>query len=219
MSKILYLGLDLPPELQRKEVTHCPLIRIVPRPREHPEIIQAFEKFNAYTHLIFTSKSAVRIFFEYAIYHFITLDMLNHKMILSIGQKTTRQLKDHGINHVVTAKEETAEGMIALLASGLNLIGSFIFWPHSALSRPVLLDWLRAQELESHSCIFYDTVQNIPNPMLDISSYDEVIFTSPSTVDAFCAFFGKLPTNKILTCIGSVTQNYLSSRKVKPRNG
>lgn len=212
MSKILYLGLDLPPELQRKEVTHCPLIRIVPRPREHPEIIQAFVKFNAYTHLIFTSKSAARIFFEYAVDNGITLDILNQKVFLSVGQKTTQQLKNHGINRVITAREETAEGIIALLASALDLIGSFIFWPHSALSRPMLLDWLYTQELKHHSCVLYDTMQNIPNPMPDIRSYDEIIFTSPSTVDAYLTMFGKLPTCKKLSGIGPVTQKYLSGR-------
>jgi len=209
MGKILYLGLDLPHELHGKEVTHCPLIRIAPRPREHPDIVQAFAKFQDYTHIIFTSKSAVRIFFDYSAFYGIALETLNQKIYLSVGQKTAQLLKNCGVKRVKMASEETAEGMVTLLAS-LNLDNSFVFWPHSALSRPLITDWLQAQQrLRHHACIFYDTVLNIPEYMPDILSYNEIIFTSPSTVNAFYTLFGKPPSDKRLTCIGPVTQKHL----------
>lgn len=208
-KKILYLGLDLPSELRnKKDVTHCPLIRIIPRPKEDPDIIHAFSQIGKYTHFIFTSKSAVKIFFDYAIAHGICLDTLNQKIFLSVGQKTAQQLKNFGVNKVTIATDETAEGMVSLLNS-LNLDDSFIFWPHSALSRLLVSDWLQANQHTHYASIFYDTLINIPEHMPDIIDYDEIIFTSPSTIDAFCALFGKLPKNKILTCIGPVTQKHL----------
>jgi uroporphyrinogen-III synthase len=224
VNKVLYLGLDLPNELQQKEVTHCPLIRIVPRPCEDSEIAHAFANLKKYTHLIFTSKSAVRIFFEYSIIYGISLENLKEKIFLSVGQKTTQQLKKNGINRVMTANDERAEGMIALLAS-LNLANAFIFWPHSALSRFILLDWLKAKQhnqvmadfkFDYTTCIFYDTVLNTLESLPKLSEYDEIIFTSPSTVDAFWSLFGKPPIDKTLTCIGPVTQKYLEEALSNP---
>jgi len=208
MKRILYLGLDLPCELQCKEVTHCPLIKIEPRPREHSAIVHAFAWLSAYTHLIFTSKSAVRIFFDYAAMQGVAPIELDRKIFLTVGQRTAQELKNNGITQVLVASEETAEGVIALLAS-LDLKNSFLFWPHSALSRPLISDWLQAHRPKHYACIFYDTVLNIPEPLPDISSYDEIIFTSPSTIDAFCAIFEKIPADKILSCIGPITEKYL----------
>lgn len=215
-NKILYLGLNPPDELRYKEITHCPLIRIAPRPYSDKDITNALSHIKKYTHFIFTSKSAVNIFFDY-IKISNSVDCLKDKIFLSVGSKTTQQLKKHGIKNVLTASEETAEGIILLLAS-LNLTSAFIFWPHSALSRPILTDWLNSNQFEDLTglvkyhycaCIFYDTVLNAPEVMPDLSKYDEIIFTSPSTVDAFCKLFGKLPHYKILSCIGSITQKHL----------
>lgn len=212
-KKILYLGLDLPSELRnKKDVTHCPLIRIVPRPKAEPSIVHAFTQFEKYTHLIFTSKSAVRIFFDYAIDYGVSLDTLNQKLFLAVGQKTAQQLKDFAVNQVKTSSNETAEGIVALLAS-LNLVGGFVFWPHSALSRLIISNWLQTHQHKHYACIFYETLINIPEPMPDILNYDEIVFTSPSTVDAYCALFGKLPMDKILTCIGPITQEHLSNKR------
>ncbi|MBA3816926.1 MAG: uroporphyrinogen-III synthase [Parachlamydiaceae bacterium] len=218
MKKILYLGLDLPCELQGKEVTHCPLIKIQPRPKEHAAIMQAFAELSAFTHLIFTSKSAVRIFFDYAAIQGVALIELNLKIFLAVGQKTAQELKNYGITQVIVASAETAEGVIALLAT-LDLKNSFLFWPHSVLSRSLITDWLQAQQLKHYACIFYDTVLNIPEPLPDISSYDEIIFTSPSTIDAFCAIFEKLPINKTLSCIGPITEKYLKDLSLKDQTG
>lgn len=209
MKKTLYLGLDLPGELNREEVTHCPIIHIIPRPKEHPDIIQAFAKFEEYTHIVFTSKNAVRIFFDYAMQYGITTIDLNQKIFLAVGKKTAQELNDHNINEVLTAANETAEGIAELIISRINLHRSFIFWPHSVLSRPMLVDWMQFRKCKHYACIFYDTVLRIPETLPDIASFHEIIFTSPSTVDAYCSIFGKLPADKILTCIGPVTKNYL----------
>lgn len=213
MSKILYLGLELPSELRDKEVVHLPLIRIKPYPKEHSGVVQAFANFMGYTHLIFTSKSAVKIFFEYAAFNGLSTADLNQKKYLSVGKKTTLALQHCGVEQILTASDETAEGMIKLL-SLINLDHSFVFWAHSALSRPVLMDWLQAQQsvvagFKWHACIFYDTVLNLPKELPDISCFEEIIFTSSSTVDAFYTIFGRPSPDQRLTCIGPVTEKHL----------
>ncbi len=39
----------------------------------------------------------------------------------------------------------------------------------------------------------------------------EIVFTSPSTVDAFLNVYGEIPTGKIVTTQGSITQQRISS--------
>jgi uroporphyrinogen-III synthase len=42
----------------------------------------------------------------------------------------------------------------------------------------------------------------VPN----LAAFDEIVFTSPSTIEAFLAIFGALPRDKILTPVGPVTE-------------
>lgn len=204
-KRTLYLGLELPLELQCESVTHCPLIKIVPRSREDFDIAHMFASLKKFTHIIFTSKSAVKVFVEYAALFGINLEELNQKIFISVGKKTAQQLNHSGITEVITASIETAEGIVDLLTT-LNLKKSYILWPHSALSRPVILDWLKANSIQFYECVIYDTFINIPEHLPDIEGYDEIIFTSPSIVDAFFSLYGMLPEGKKITCIGPVTQ-------------
>src|SRR5215207_2155601 len=61
VKQVLYTGLDPLHYRHAAEVTHIPLIRIVPRPLNDPSMQQAFQKFSSFTHIIVTSKSSVEI--------------------------------------------------------------------------------------------------------------------------------------------------------------
>ncbi|MEI8366392.1 MAG: uroporphyrinogen-III synthase [Parachlamydiaceae bacterium] len=208
MRRVLYLGLDLP----EQQMDHCPLIQIVPRPKSDPNIINAFTKFQAFTHLIFTSKSSVSIVVEYAPHFGIDLEQIRHKCILAVGTQTAAKLASFGIAATITAANETGEGIIDELSKlDLNLKTASVFWPHSSLSRPLISEWLTTRHIPFVSPIFYDTVPRIPTPLPDLALYDELIFTSPSVVDAFVSIYKILPKDKILTSIGPITQKHISS--------
>lgn len=186
--KTLYVGLDAP---QRQNVDHCPLIEIFPREIEPVDM-------KKYTHVIFTSKSAVKIFFQ----HFKATDHLNY---VAVGRATAAAIPSKNIR---VAKEETAEGIIALLEE-LDLTQARIFWPHSTLSRFTIPEYLQKRGIPFDAPIFYDTHTKYPAQVPNLTCYDQIIFTSPSTIDAFIEVFGSLPDEKILTPIGPVTHQRL----------
>ena len=210
MRQILYLGLEVPEHLSKEQVVHCPLIKIVPRPKDDPEIIKAYINFQDYTLVIFTSKSGVAIFMEYARHFGMTQQQIQSKVYLSVGTQTAAALASHGIKSLI-AKEETAEGVVKELRQ-LDLSGVSVLWPHSGLSRPIISTWLEQNRIRLRSVVLYDTIANLEK-VPDLKTCDEIVFTSPSTIDAFLKLFKTLPKDKTLTCIGPVTQAYLTTNR------
>jgi len=204
-KSVLYLGLDAPQVPLDKKLVHCPVIKIIPRPPQQAEIASAFKKIASYTHFIFTSKSAVRIFFEYLNDYG---QNLGNQCVIAVGKGTASFLRQYGVDAAIIAAEESAEGIVKELEK-LNLKKAHVFWPHAALARSVLGDYLKGKVLSFDEVIVYDTHPNWPAQKIDISKIDEIIFTSPSTIDAYIEVFGPLPDDKLLTCIGPITKQAL----------
>lgn len=209
MPRILYLGLEVPEQLKGSNLFHYPIIRIEPRPLDSPDIQHTFASLLDYTHLIFTSKTAVSLFFH-ALNHFhFAIDQLANKRCFSVGKKTTLSLEREGMTRIITAEEETAEGVIKEILKRKEPLS--FFWPHSVRSRPLLAQFFDLHQYAYCSCILYDTVPN-QGVVLNLQEFGEIVFTSPSTVDAFFLFFGIPPKRIKLSCIGQITKNYLSHR-------
>ncbi len=96
-KKCLYLGLDIPQNTLTTRYVHCPIIKIVPRK------IETYPEIASFTHVIFTSKTSVKIFFD----HF---KELNDKIILSVGKKTTQKLLSLGIPSLSLQKMNVRKG-------------------------------------------------------------------------------------------------------------
>lgn len=214
MKKVLYVGLEVPAHLQGKGVDHFPLIEIRPRSITDPLIEKVFSNLSSYTHLIFTSKSAVDILFRYCKGYKCNL---NAALAIAVGSSTAAAIRSQSKMEVVIAQNETAEGVIEMLAP-LDLTGARILWPHSALSRLLIAEYLRSRCVNFDACIFYDTYTRTPEVLPDMDHYEEVIFTSPSTVKAFVEVFGSLPEGKSLTPIGPITRKAMESFKEDQAN-
>lgn len=212
MKKTLYLGLELPPHLQTESTVHCPFIRIVPKPMSDPTIIQAFRTFKTYTHLIFTSRNAISIFFDLIQLFGINENEIANKTIVSVGQRTAEKLREYGIESDLIAVEETAEGIIEILKP-LDLKNSHFFLPQSSIARSVISNWLTEQQITHTACPIYDTLPNLPKPLPDLNLFDRIIFTSPSVVNAFMQGYHSLPVDKTLISIGPITDRYLLSKR------
>ncbi|NGX57747.1 MAG: hypothetical protein K940chlam3_00641 [Chlamydiae bacterium] len=197
-----YTGLR-PPEGQ--DIFHCPLIRIEPRPLLDP----LFEKLAYATHLIFTSQTTVDIFVQYLPNRLL----IEGKTWLAVGEKTQSSLHKQRIENVLVPEVETSEGLIELIES-LNLKKPYFLWPHSALSRRVIPNYLEQNQHPFFEYVLYDTVTVKPDPLPDLEDFDEIIFTSPSTVQGFIEAYGELPMDKILTPIGPVTKENLLNFKI-----
>jgi uroporphyrinogen-III synthase len=198
----LYLGLD-PKDFPT--ALHYPVIRT--------ELIlsdrlqEALSLLSQFTHFIFTSKRCVSHWFE--------VGTFDHAVALAIGKATASSLRSKGVIPLVS-DIETQEGVIELLKT-LDLQNGYLFYPHSKRARPLLANHLRASQLRFFSLDLYDTLLQRPEPVPSLENIDEIIFTSPSTVEGFLQIFGKVPQDKKLTCIGAITQNALYQNNLKNR--
>lgn len=208
-KRVLYLGLNSSHYPAQGEVDHWPIIKIVPRPLSDHSIQNALNGFEEFTHVIVTSKSTVGILKEYLPRFGITFESWAAKTTLAVGKVTAQHLQACGINPSRIALEETAEGLIHEIRKS-DLKNARFFWPHSSKSRPVIAEFFESQGVFCTACILYDPKPNIPGELPVLGNYDEIVFTSPSTIDAFLEVFGQLPTHLKLTPIGPVTARHLS---------
>ena len=173
-------------------MVHCPLIDTKPLPI--PQAI--LNDFNRFTHVILTSPNAVKILQSQF--------SLKDKQVLAIGTGTAELLQ---YKPLAIASTETQEGMIELLKQ-LSLEHAYILYPRSSQARPLLGEYLKTH-YRCQICDLYETINLKPDPLPNLDDFDEIVFTSPSTVRAFMALYGKMPENKKLTCIGPITERVL----------
>ncbi|NGX45346.1 MAG: hypothetical protein K940chlam2_00495 [Chlamydiae bacterium] len=201
MKRILYLGSDPSHFSPEGELTHYPLIKIVPCAAKN-----LFANWLRCTHLILTSKHGVRLFAErLRSGRKKTLG----KEIIAVGQVTAYALEKEGLRATLVSREETQEGIISLLEKRPPRKSSYFLLPRSSRSRSVLTDYLKAAGYAFEAVDLYDTLLQKPGPIPDLNQFDEIVFTSPSTVKGFQALKLEIPVNMQLTAIGPVTEKVL----------
>ncbi|MBA3236882.1 MAG: uroporphyrinogen-III synthase [Parachlamydiaceae bacterium] len=218
MRKILYLGLEISKrwleENQDAEIFHSPIIEINNRSLDDPTIVTSFSQFYKYTHILLTSKVAVRLFFT-ALSHFgLAREELVNKNIIVVGKGTEEAVIQRGAVVYKCATEESSEGIVKLLKP-LNLAGAHFLWPCSALSRKIIPNFLKENEIPFCQMFLYNTLTTPCKTTLhkELPSADELVFTSPSTVDAFLETFETIPWHKKITAIGPITHSRLQKAK------
>ncbi|MCB1112497.1 MAG: uroporphyrinogen-III synthase [Chlamydiales bacterium] len=205
MKRVLYLGIDPPRSTNDIEYTHHPLIKIIPRDPSSPDIQQMIQRIEEFTHLIVTSKNTVRCLATITDYRF------PNTQVIAVGKETAVLLKKEGFPQAKAPGEETAEGILKIL-SAENFSNSLVLWPHSALSRSIIANYLKARSIPTEAPIIYNTVPNKELKLRDdLDSFDALYFTSPSCVDAFILLYGSLPRSTNIESIGPVTSRYLRS--------
>jgi hydroxymethylbilane synthase len=204
MSKSLYLGPEYPLKaFPDKRITHCPLIETALR-----EPCDALSNWQHFTHVILTSKTAVRALVSLLRRAKISPHTLAGKQVIVVGKATAELANAFGANPLV-AEEETAEG-VATLIKALPLDKAHFFWPHSSLSRPLIENVLKEKNACLTSCILYDTSPIKDAELPPLSDFQEVLFSSPSTVAAFFACQPSPPAHLQFTPIGRITLEELA---------
>ncbi|HEY4255250.1 MAG TPA: uroporphyrinogen-III synthase [Chlamydiales bacterium] len=195
-KQILYLGLDPARFSCKGDLHHHPVIQTVPI-KTLPQAVYTTH----FSHIVFTSPAAVK--------HWLSLSppSLSSAHVLALGSGTAATLREHGFLSLV-APEPTQEGMIALLKT---LTPQNLLWPKSAHARPLLAEYLKENHIPHLALDLYHTVTNKALPAPDVSSLDEIVFTSPSTVKAFLDLYGSFPHGVKLTPIGPVTKKHIST--------
>ncbi len=205
-KKVLYLGTDPSHYVDEQAlIVHFPLIRILPRDFSEFKIQSQFGDLCEYTHFLLTSKHAVHIFMQaLRAYGFLLTSILD-KNFLAIGPSTKEALKFYGIDHVQQPKVATQEGMMDLLDK-LECEKAYFFYPRSSRARPVLSYYLRVRKLRHQVCDLYDTLDKPEGSLPPLEKFNEIVFTSPSTVEAFKKLQVILPENIVIKAIGPITK-------------
>jgi uroporphyrinogen-III synthase len=213
MKKTLYLGLEISKRWRQEnlgaEIIHFPIIKIEERSLNESEITKAFSQFERYTHIILTSRVSVMLFFKTLLHFGIPKKALAAKKIIVVGKSTAEVVGEFGADVAYCATNETSEGIVERLKS-LNLSEAHFLWPCSALSREVIPNFLKQSGIAFCQVALYTTLTNISK---EFPEADELVFTSPSTVDAFLENFKTIPWDKKITAIGPITEARLQKAK------
>jgi uroporphyrinogen-III synthase/hydroxymethylbilane synthase len=196
------LGLSPKQLASKNEVVFYPIIKINHYNLLDKAFNKMWEDFSAFTHLLFTSKTTVD-----QLLPFIKKEQLKDKIIIAIGRETEKKLLSYEIKSIV-CKEETSEGVVEVLKT---LVNPYILYAHSKNARPVIGTFLKENNINHLNISIYEPQINLDLPQVDLNHFDEVFFTSPSTVDAFFSQFSDIPVLLKLSCIGPITQNYLNN--------
>lgn len=207
----LYIGTKTDLE---EGIDWIPFIKTVPKSFELFSIRHQFADLKEYTHIIFTSKNTVQYFFQALKYFQYHQDVLKDKIFICIGEASKKVLMNYGSFHVILAKKPTQEGIVDTL-SCLSIKTGYLFYPRSSRARPFLTNTLKAWGVRVQICDLYDTVAELPSSLPDLTKYKEVIFSSPSTIEAFSLAFSSVPKSLKLKAIGPITEYCLKDFLIK----
>ncbi|MGC8976024.1 MAG: uroporphyrinogen-III C-methyltransferase [Candidatus Ratteibacteria bacterium] len=205
-KKVLFFGISPKRYFEDGIIFHIPLIEIKELD-DYSEFDEKLRNIREYDWIIFTSRFGVIYFFKR--FFSIGLDSraLSNIKIAAIGNSTGNKLKKYGIIPDIIPIKESSLGLIEEFKK-IDMKNKKIFLPRSDLSDKGLKIELEKMGCFVTSSICYKNVmpENIPD--IDFSLFDEIIFTSPSTVRNFKKRFKRLPEINI-KCIGEVTEKAL----------
>ena len=187
-KKGLYLGLDPSRFVYPGDLTHCPIIETRPLKISLPEL-------DCFSHILFTSPSAVKHWMA------LTKGRSIAQTVLAIGASTACVLSSFGARAVI-APFATQEGVIEQLKT---LSIRALLWPRSSRSRNALVKYIEKMKIDAKIIDLYTTYPRMLEQKPVLEEYDDIFFTSPSTVEAFVQNFGTIVEEKARP-IGPVTK-------------
>ncbi len=204
IQKILYLGLDGSRYRGEGEIIHLPIIEILPKSFEK-EVREAFLALHTFSHVLLTSRTAAKLYLEYGR---LGEQNLSKPTYIIVGKATAEILQKEGLQVAYVAEEERAEGMIDIMEK-MDLRAAHLFLPRSSLGRDLIPEYCQKKKISLRVLDLYETkpkAVQLPN----LEEIDKIIFTSPSTVEAFFAQAPRLPKQIQCCPIGPITGKALA---------
>ncbi len=202
-KKVLFTGLSDERFFISGTYFHMPLIKI--------EELNNYKEFDSYLIKIrefdwigFASRYGVEYFFKRLKQVGYDSRILNGIKIAAVGNSTANKLLDFGIRADLVPKNESSKGLLERFRKE-NLKDKKIFMPRSDLSDKGLERGLKRLGASVTASYAYRNVMPNDLPDLDLAYFDEIMFTSPSTVRNFRKRYGKVPKGINISCIGDVT--------------
>jgi uroporphyrinogen III methyltransferase/synthase len=204
----LYTGTN--PRKYRKfgKLIHLPMIKIEKSKLLRETVAQYQNGIENYDLIIFTSRFAVKYFLEALTEHKIDLSKINNRKVISIGEETTETLSRYAITPALTAPTESSEGLFQKLKNCYTLAGKRILFPRSSLPNPFLTDELQKAGAVVDVLAVYTNVKP-EHQKLPTERIDQIIFTSPSTVQNFLNEYGNIPHEWRILSRGALTSKTL----------
>lgn len=181
------------------EVFEIPTIEIVPINED--ELKKCLCDFS-FTHLVFHSQNAIKIFMDAFLKAHDLLELKNVKIYV-VGKATKEAIEKYGLSCVAPKEKFTGDELVKIIKED-GFKERKIFLPHSRLTRKELLEEYRTLG-EFKNISIYDSV--IPKEIEELpEEFTDIIFTATSTFKNFIKMYGKdsLSEKKIFS-IGPIT--------------
>jgi uroporphyrinogen-III synthase len=188
--RILYTGLDPLECLLDGEVVHYPLISVDPIAGVTFDPVQ-------YDGLVFTSRTAVRIFFER--WNAGTVP------VYAIGQRTSAEIARHSRSPAAVAAIPDSDSLAGLLRERGP---ARLLYPCADRSRNAVT------ALPGVDAVPVYRTRKVAQPALDLEEFACAVFTSPSTVESFFDIHAALPAHLTIHTPGAPTARALMARGV-----
>ncbi|MDR1667436.1 MAG: uroporphyrinogen-III C-methyltransferase [Bacteroidales bacterium] len=188
-------------------VTHLPLIRIQPL-KNNRRLYDAIRQMNAFDRIVFTSRYAVRFFFDAMKEQQADIRALANVKLAAVGQTTAATLAGYHVYPDLVPATASAEGLVNCFEEA-GVKNQRILLPRSAKALPFLPDALQKMGNRVIDFPIYDNVVNDEASPIDLTQFRKIIFPSPSCVDAFEQFYGSIPNGIPLIAKGKTTEERL----------
>lgn len=204
--RVLVTGLDDTPYRKLGKTIHTPLIEIQPL-ADYAALHAIMGRLHQFKYLLFTSRNTVQFFMEQLLESGKDARVLNGLQIVSIGNTTSKELNQWGIQPDYQAAKADSMGVIELFRS-LNVVGRVLV-PRSDLALEIIPTGLRELGIEVETIVAYaNTMPKVPH-RVDQNKVDTIVFPSPSCVKNYIALYGDIPLNKEIIVRGQTTLRYL----------
>lgn len=202
-KRTLFTGLSAEDFHLKGTRDHIPLIEIRAC-EDYKEFDGYLKSISSFDWIVFTSRFAVEYFFKRLKVVGFDIRKLAGINVAVIGEVTKNKLQQYAILADLVPKKESSAGLIADFKK-IDLKGKKIFLPRSSLSDKGLVKALEKRGASVTASVAYTNVMPDDLPDLDLNVYQEIVFTSPSTVRNFKKRYGTPPKNVTIKCIGNVT--------------
>jgi uroporphyrinogen III methyltransferase/synthase len=192
--RILYTGIDPFACSFDGKVVHYPLISIEPA-----DNLSSVD-LDRYTGVIFTSRNAVRHFFRAA--------APGSRELLAIGAATAAEIVRYGYRAAAVADPPDSDALVKLV-DGRDHEGRWLY-PCSQRSENVLHHHPRIDAVTIYRTVFVD------QPTVDLTLFDAVVFSSPSTVESFFRMYTAIPSGCAVYVFGQVTSRKAIEHGISP---
>ncbi len=213
-KRVLFTGLSAKRFFLKGNYFHLPMIKIEPLD-DYADFDRYFKAISSFNWVIFTSRYAVQYFFQRLDKIGLDTRSLWNIKIAAIGNSTAVRLKSQGIIADLIPKVETSKGLLNVLKR-IPLKDRRIFLPHSDISDKGLVKGLKKFGAKVIACVAYRNIVPENLPSLDLDTFNEIIFTSPSCVRNFVKRYGKPPKKAVIRCIGEVTRAQAKKLRLYP---